>query len=118
MLQSSEFPLKITTSGYEVIASGVVHLTEPEVKFSLANLIIKYQFKSDSDGSRFGAELVDDELVISLYNFNNSLGQGKLEPIEIGTLDGRRLFATCFVNTPAGNGDIRQFNYTFMLMEA
>jgi hypothetical protein len=118
LLQNSEFPLKITTSGYEVIASGVVHLTKPEVKFSLANLIIKYQFKNDSDGARYGAEVTDGELVIGLYNFNNPLGQGKLEPMEIGTLGGRRLFATCFVNTPGGNDDIRQFNYTFMLMEA
>ena len=116
MLQNSEFPMKITTSEYEVIASGVVHLTEPEVKFSIANLVIKYQFKTDSDGSRFGAEVINDELIISLYNFNNSLGQGKIEPIEIGTLGGRRLFATYFVNTPEAN--IRQFNYTFMLLEA
>ncbi|WP_369522493.1 DUF6864 domain-containing function [Stutzerimonas degradans] len=110
--------LKITTSGYEVIASGVVHLSMPEVKFSLANLVIKYEFKSDSEGSRFSAEVVDNELVISLYNISNSLGQGKIEPVEIGTLGGKRLFATWFVNTPLGSGDIRQFCYTFMLMGA
>ncbi|MGI2162357.1 DUF6864 domain-containing function [Shewanella oncorhynchi] len=118
LLQHSEYPLKITTSGYEVIASGVVHLTAPEVKFSLANLVIKYQFKNSSEDSRFIAEVIDNELVISLYNFNNSLGQGRIEPIEIGTLGGKRLFATWFVNTPTGSGDIRQFCYTFMLMGA
>jgi hypothetical protein len=116
-MQSSQYPLKVTTSSYEVIASGVVHITEPEVTFNLANLTIKFVFKSSSDGTRLNAEVIDDALVISLYNFNNSLGEGKIEPMEIGSLGGRRLFSTFFVNTPEGN-DIRQFNYTFMLMEA
>lgn len=114
-LQNSQYPLKITTSGYEVIASGIVHLTEQDVKFSLANIVIKYLFKTDSGGLRLSAEVVSDELVISLHNFNNSLGQGKIEPIEVGTLDGRKLFATFYVNTNEAN--VRQFIYTFMLLE-
>ena len=116
MLQTSQIPIKVSTAGYEVIASGVVHLSEPEVKFEVANLVIKYLFKSDSDGVRFGAEEINNELVISLYNFSNSLGEGKLEPMEIGTLGERKLFATCFVNTTEKN--IRQFNYTFLLKGA
>jgi len=99
-----------------VIASGVVHLTEPEVTFNLANLVVKYLFKTGSDGTRFDAEVIDGALVISLYNFDNSLGQGRLDPMEIGNLSGRKLFATFFVLTTETN--VRQFNYTFMLMEA
>ncbi|MFH6953751.1 DUF6864 domain-containing function [Pseudoalteromonas sp. XMcav1-K] len=117
MIQNSQYPLKVTTSSYEVIASGVVHITEPEVTFNLANLTIKFVFKSDSDGTKLEAEVVDDALIVSLYNFNNSLGQGKIEPMEIGNLDGRRLFSTFFINTP-DSSNVRQFNYTFMLMEA
>ncbi len=116
MIQSSQYPLRITTSGYEVIASGIVHITEPEVKFNLANLIIKFLFKTDSGEPRYNADVVNEELVISLYNFSNTLGEGKIDPVEIGTLGGRRLFSTFFINTTELN--IRQFNYTFMLMEA
>ena len=116
MIQSSEYPLKVKTGSYEVIASGVVHLAEPEVTFELANLIIKYSFKTGSSGTALDAEVVDGALVITLYNFDNSLGQGKIEPMEIGILSGRRLFATFFTSTIEKN--LRQFNYTFMLMEA
>jgi len=116
LLNSSGIPIKVFTAGYEVIASGVIHLSTPEVRFEIANLVIKYVFKSDSDGTRFGAEESNNELVISLYNFSNPLGEGKLEPMEIGTLGGRQLFTTCFVNTT--ERDMRQFNYSFLLKEA
>lgn len=67
------------------------------------------------EGTRFDADVVGGALVINLYNFDNSLGQGKMEPMEIGTLSGRRLFVIFFVNTIEKS--LRQFNYTFMLME-
>ena len=110
-----EYPIKITTGGYEVISSGIVHITEPEIKFQLANIVVKYRFMSDSGGGRFQGEIVDNELVINLFNSTAVLGDGKLEPVEIGTLGGRKLFATWYVNTVENN--IRQFIYTFMLLE-
>ncbi|MGR5130640.1 DUF6864 domain-containing function [Photobacterium swingsii] len=115
MIDTIKYPLKITTQGYSVIASGVVHTLGTEVKFELANLIIKYKFITDSNGVKFDADVVNGELVINLYNFSSSLGEGKLEPAEIGTLGGKRLFATWFVNTVQSN--LRQFNYTFLLMD-
>ena len=113
MIQSTQFPLKISTGGNEVIATGTVHLSEPEVKFELANLIIKYKFVIDSGEPRYTGEIVNNEMVISLHNFNNSLGEGILKPIEIGTLNGRDLLATCYVHTTSDK--LRQFHYTFML---
>ena len=47
-MQNPQYPLKIVTSGLEVISSGVVHLVEPEVKFSIANFTFKFRFKSES----------------------------------------------------------------------
>lgn len=114
MIQSP-YQLKISSAGYEVIASGVVHLTDSEVKFDLSGLIIKFRFASDSGTTRLDASVINSELIITLYNFSNSLGEGKIEPIEVGTLNGKRLFSTFFVTTPQNN-NLRQFNYTFMLM--
>ncbi|MGL4924216.1 hypothetical protein LEO80_05770 [Aeromonas caviae] len=111
---SNNFPVRVTIPGYQVIASGIVHLSSTEVKFELANLVIKYKFISDSSGVRFDAAVINNELIINLYNFNNGLGEGKLEPTEIGTLGDKKLFATWYVNTLQSN--IRQFGYTFMLM--
>ena len=113
LTQSSQYAVKVSTAGNEVIASGTVHLTEPEVKFEVAGLTIKYQFLSDSEGGRFRAEVINGEMVISLFNFTNSLGEGLLKPIELGALNGRPLLATCYVNTSEGN--LRRFQYSFML---
>jgi len=113
LIQSTQYPLKVSTGGNEVIATGTVHLTEPEVKFELANLIIKYKFITDSGEPRFTAEVINNEMIINLHNFTNSLGEGLLKPIEIGTLNERVLMATCYVHTTENN--IRQFHYTFML---
>lgn len=112
--QNEKYPLKISTSGYTVIASGVVHVTGSEIKFELANLVIKYRFISDNEGTKFTADIENNELIIQLHNFNG-MGEGKIEPIEIGTLGDKRLFATWFVSTVQGN--LRQFEFTFMLSE-
>lgn len=115
-MQQAEYPLKITTGKYEVISSGVVHMTDSEVKFELANLTIKYRFLTDSEGPRYKGEVSGEELIINLFNASNSLGEGKLDPVEIGTLNGKLLFATWYVNTI--QNQVRQFSYTFMLAEA
>ena len=116
MIDKSTLPFKVSTGNYEIIASGVAHLTENEVKFELANIVIKFEFKSDGKKeARFNGEVIENELVITLYNFSNSLGEGKIGPMEIGTLQNRQLFVTFYVNTIKDN--LRLFNYTFMLME-
>lgn len=118
MINESAFPIKVTTSDYEIISSGLVHIVESELKFELLKLVIKFKFSSDSEGVRLKAEVNEnEELIINLFNFSNPLGEGKIEPLEIGTLSGRRLFCTFFVTTPQGD-NLRQFNYTFMLFRA
>lgn len=112
MLQSSK-SLKIKTGNTEIISNGVVHLSEPKVRFELDGLIIIYNFIIDSGETRFSAEVINNEMIISLFNFSNTLGEGLLKPIEIGTFQGKPLLATCFVNTVEGN--LRQFQYTFMV---
>lgn len=114
-MQSSQYPVKIITAGFEVISSGVVHLSEPEVKFVIGNLVFKFRFKTESGDTRFVANVVDNEMVIDLYNFKNALGQGQLKPLEVGRIADRILFITFFVNTI--DIDHRQFSYTFMLKE-
>ncbi len=116
MIDKLTLPFKVSTGNYEIIASGVAHLTDNEVKFELANLVIKFEFKSDEKKEpRFNGEVIENQLIITLYNFSNTLGEGKIEPLEIGTLQNRQLFATFYVNTIKDN--LRLFNYTFMLMK-
>ena len=112
-MQNQNTLLQITTKEYEIISSGVVHLTEPEVTFKLGGLVVRYRFKLDLNKPRFIGEMINNELIITLYNSNNITGEGKIDPVEIGLLDGKRLFTTWFVETFEQN--LRKFSYTFLL---
>lgn len=112
-MRSDSYPLTVKTGGNEVIASGIVHLDSPRVSFKLANLKIAFKFTNDKEEKRYTGEVIGDELVITLFNFNNSLGEGLIKPVEIGTLDSRPLLVTCYVKTM--ESDLREFSYTFML---
>lgn len=111
-MQNKKLSVQITTDKFEIISSGVVHLTEEEIKFKLGSLVIKYKFKRDLYKPRFVGEMIGNELVICLYNSDNQTGEGKIDPIEIGILSGKPLFTTWFVNTIEHN--LRLFSYTFM----
>jgi hypothetical protein len=113
MIQNTKHSLRIKTGDIEIISSGVIHLTESDVKFELDGLVIKYEFINDSGEARFSSELISDELIIKLFNFSNPLGEGIIKPIEIGTIQNKPLLTTCYVNTLEGN--LRQFQYTFMI---
>lgn len=114
-MSKADYPIKVSTGKYEIIASGVVHTEESEIKFELAGLIVKFRFTSDTGTGRFVGTVADNALVIELYNTNNVLGEGRIDPVEIGNLGGRALCATWYVNTVETIR--RQFNYTFMLRD-
>lgn len=110
-----DIPVKVKTGNYEVLTSGVVHTKESDISFEIAGLKINFIFKSDDGTARFQGVTGDKSLTIEIFNTNNILGEGKLEPIEIGTIGGQSLNATWFINTLEGTH--RQFNYTFLLKD-
>ena len=112
-MQNQKTLVQISTKEYEIISSGLVHLAEKEVKFKLGDLVVKYRFKFDLTKPRFIGEMINNELIITLYNSNDVSGDGKIDPVEIGNLSGRRLFTSWFVETIEEN--LRRFSYTFML---
>ncbi len=113
---NSSVNLQIKTGNYDVLFSGVVHLWTEEIEFKLEDLKIKFAFKSDSSGARLTYDIINDkELQVNLFNFSNSLGEGKIEPIELGTIKGKKLSVSFFVNSVENN--LRQFNYTFYTKE-
>lgn len=106
-------PISVYTNGLELIASGVVHLTTPDVLFHIGDLKVKFIFKVDAEGARYDGLVDNGVLVISLYNFSNALGEGNPDPISIAKIKGRELFVTYYVKT-LPNG-MREFTYTFLL---
>jgi len=110
-------PVSVTTSGKELINSGIVHLDSNEVTFKVRNLIFVFKFVVDKNESRFEteADAENNQLTFKLYNFNNSLGQGLLTPLQLGTLSGKKLFISFFVHTTDAENALRSFQYCFYL---
>src|SRR5689334_19200400 len=116
---STQFPFQIRTSGKDVIASGTVLTADNRnVEFQLAHLRVIMEFITDSSPTRMeGKENGPSELTLSLYNFNNSIGAGTTSPIEIGTLNGRKLLLA-FMIYALSDSSIKNVHYTFLLNPA
>lgn len=114
------FEVKASVKGYEVVSTGEIHAVECPIDFVVAGLKFRIAFKDDSSSqtSRYVSEIIDQTLVLNLYNFNNSLGEGVLEPLVIASTNGRNIAITFYVYSikgPAGVG--RRFSYAFLLAE-
>ena len=111
--------IKIKTGDYDVMASGIVHLlAEKESTLSVEDLSMKITFDNKGKEPAIKGEQEDAKNIkITLSNFNNSLGQGNTQLIEIGEKDGRKLFLAFRVFFLKG-ADTKTFEYTLYLKHA
>ena len=114
-MNSHGIAITVNTNGLEVLESGLVHLTTPEVSFTVDSLNVRCQFESDNGNSRYEGGMENGQLVFRLFNFNNAIGEGPDEPLNIATIKGRPLFFNFYVNTKRSELNIREFKYTFLL---
>jgi hypothetical protein len=97
--------MKITSGNYEVFDTGTVISFEQEpVTFHLAaDLQIRLAFRDDlekKDDHRLEFNPIsNNELEIILINFNNSLGTGNTVPLQVGTLNNKKLYLNFRVHT-------------------
>lgn len=74
----------------------VISFEQEPVTFELAiDLLYRLVFRDDIENKEQRIEfnsISSHELEIILVNFNNSLGSGNTAPLEVGTLNNRRLF--------------------------
>ncbi|MDV5167505.1 DUF6864 domain-containing function [Photobacterium rosenbergii] len=113
-MNNHDIPVSVSTNGLEVIASGLVHLTTPDVSFKVGDLDIRFIFQNDKGEGRYEGKVENGILTINLFNFSSAIGEGNPVPLSIATIKGRELFVTYYVNT-FNNGPLREFHYTFML---
>lgn len=111
--------MKIEVGNYEVHSSGTVIgvLNEPII-FYIENLVFEFQFTENKETkeNKFVPELSADgkKLILYMENFNNSLGTGNIEPMQLATLNGRRLlfnYRVYSLNDKTG----KMLNYTWLL---
>jgi hypothetical protein len=110
-------PQVITSiGGRTVLTSGIVHVEgDQPINVQISNLFFVFKFAKDDGGSRYVGEAKEGELILTLYNHSNSLGEGFLSPISVANLDGKQLSLTYFVNTLDNLRGARRFEYVFYL---
>lgn len=100
----------------ELLTSGVIHLEGSDpVTITVANLKFIFDFKTDDAGPRYTGTFKDQALYLDLYNHKNSLGEGKLTPIEIAQVGTRPLSVTYYASTVNADTSARRFEYAFYL---
>lgn len=109
--------VKKSVGDYVVIDSGVFHTQNLPLKIEVNSMKIQITFKNDEKLPESHIQSDVDEidttkLNLILYNFNNVLGSGFLEPTEFGTFEGVKYFLTALVNG-FSNGS-KQLTYTIL----
>lgn len=106
----------IKVDDFDVVQKGVLVVNSKNtITFSLDNIEFAFSFVKDDNGNK----RIDQEqqgvhkLLTKLVNFDNSLGTGVSEPIEVATLStGEKLYVLFAVYGIAE--DLRVFHYTWL----
>lgn len=101
----------------EVIGNGIVPaLTEAKLRLAVNELQFEFEFVVDKEHTGFKVErkVIEKKLTFILTNFENSLGSGILNPLEIGHLNSKRLYISFWVWTPNLTEGRRLINWTML----
>ena len=108
-----------SSSGKEIIASGsIISIENESIIIHLSDL--KFEFRFTKDGTDSPKTLLElkskKELLITLNNFNNSLGTGNTSPAKIGTINNKDLLLSYWVQSlPGEKQDRKLLYYSFYL---
>lgn len=86
--------LTIWAGKYKVVETGtVIQFNNEPILFALNDLQVVFNFLSDSENEpKTESYMEGGALNFDLINFNDSLATGNTSPIEIGILDGQKLY--------------------------
>lgn len=116
--------MKISTTTYEVLEKGSIVLPSGEyLEFEIEGLRYRVTFTEETEGENKGQSRVTGALVtegesqfLSLNVINyNALFSSPSQPMEMGTLGGKKLFLYFSIVSLSGddNTKIRVFHYTW-----
>lgn len=115
-LSNTSIQIKKYIDDMEVLETGILHLLKLDnvIKIHVSNLILEFHFKENKEVSELNvtAETIgNNKVVLTLTNFNNELGEGILQPTELGIVNGTKLFFTFLTHSIV---DKRSFSYTIL----
>ena len=110
--------MQIKVDEKEVLYSGIVtSFYGKDVLFSIeSNYKVRLKFKNSDNQEKSISSTIEDEgreFVLTLTNFNNSLGSDMNNPVKIGVYKGRTLYIHLNVSACA-NGN-KHIIYSFLL---
>ena len=107
---------QISSSNRLVISSGSAFSFSPsdDITIEISGLKIIFEFFDTEDGKQnLERDIVSNTaLKLKLYNFNNMFGSGLTNPIEIGTLNHKKLYLM-FVVSALNKSTPKNLHYTF-----
>ncbi|KAB2966334.1 DUF6864 domain-containing function [Zoogloea sp.] len=108
--------VKLQTAGFEVLANGtVITANSTNLEFFIDNIKLVFAFQTDPGGTRLEqGPVLNNELTLFLYNFNNPMGSGTTAPLEIGSIRGKRLWVSFAVYSMSPDSP-KTVHYTFLL---
>ena len=118
LIESYQEPKNITAyhGDLEIIGDGVSPSTSDNpLKIKIHDLELCFEFLSNkTNGMKVEKKVKsDNELLLTLTNFNNSLGSGIIKPTEIGLLKNKKIYISFFIWIPNNDGS-RLINWTIL----
>lgn len=113
----NKFNIRKVIDEMEVIDTGVLHTKSDLITFYIDDFRLEFKFITLDDNSKakVQSEIVTENekpnLIVKLYNFNNPLGSGFLNPTEIVEMRGSKIFLTFFLRYIEGE---REFAYSLL----
>lgn len=109
--------IKITSGAMEIIATGlVIQFREEHIVFELRDVKFIMIFANDPDKTepRLEANVVENKIVeLKLFNFNNPIGTGNIEPMPLGTFGDKQFYLQYRVYSMEKGS--KTIHYTFYL---
>ena len=110
---------RIETGAYEIVESQVLFLDSPESELFI-HLVVEKEFvgdirirfiTDDTENLAVKGEMQEDALVLTCINFDNELGSGTNNPVNIGTSKAKRLMLHMWAYL-MGDKKARKIEYT------
>ena len=115
MLEKFSAGLKILDSGSALTFQG-----DSDMRFELQvaadfafNVILRFASTPDKEAQTL-QEIEGKNIIFNCLNYDNSIGTGMLEPLELAQYGGKRICFNFWVNTH-GEGAMRETAYTFYM---
>jgi len=108
--------VSIKVENKELLESSVVHIeNNQDIEFEIEGLKLKFIFveNDENNKSSYKGTVEGDTFVMRLNYFVSEQGEGVLTPLELGNINGRKLYITFFIYT-YGKKE-RRFEYNLYL---